>query len=415
MGARLASRFAWSICGLSIALAAIGQAMFLMSGHVPDSAHGDHGPDPVIGIAFVGVTTVGALIVSRQTSNTVGWLLLGQGAPTLLGTNGLGYGYVQYALEGPSRLLPGAAWVAWLTNWTNFVGIIAFGALFIIFPTGQVTSPRWRLALRGVLLTAVYVGLEEALRPGPLSYFPQVDNPLGVGQPGPIATAVANVAALFVGGGLLIGAVSILARFRRSRGIERQQLKWVAFAVALVAGYFLLMNVAGTIWPDASSDSVASRMIGIGWGLAVLSMPLALGIAVLRYHLYAIDRIINRTLVYAALSVLLALVYWASVVVLQQVLRPITSGSDLAIVGSTLGVAALFQPLRRRIQHDVDRRFYRQHYDAALTLEVFSSHLRHEVDLDALGAELVEVVHQTMQPVKASLWLRVSSPKTESA
>jgi hypothetical protein len=161
-------------------------------------------------------------------------------------------------------------------------------------------------------------------------------------------------------------------------------------------------------------NTTYSWLFGVAWALGVASMPLAIGIAVLRYRLYEIDRLINRTLVYALLTVGLGLTYWASVALLQQLLRPLTQGSDLAIVGSTLAVAALFQPLRHRIQQTVDRRFYRQRYDASRTLEAFSSRLREQVDLDSLGAELLAVVGQTMQPQRLSLWLRPPAKRSGS-
>jgi hypothetical protein len=413
-GARLASLVAWSGCGLSIVLAAIGWALFLMSGHVPDSAHGDHGMDPIIATAFVGLATVGALLVSRQPGNAVSWLLWTLGVSTLLATNGIGYGYVAYAVERSTPALPGAAWVAWLTNWVNTVGFVGLGVLCIIFPTGRVASRRWQPVLRGAILVAAVIGLEEALRPGPISYFPFLDNPLTHGGPSPIVTVALVTANAIVPAAMLVGAVSVLARFRHSRGVERQQIKWVAYAVTLVAGYFSLMGLMSSVIWDIPPNSPVNRAIGGGWALAVSSVPLALGVAILRYNLYAIDRIINRTLVYGVLSVCLALAYWGCVVVLQQIVRPITSGSDLAIVGSTLAVAALFQPLRSRIQQAVDRRFYRERYDAARTLEAFGSRLRDEVDLDSLSTELLEVVKRTIEPARVSLWLRPSVPERRS-
>jgi hypothetical protein len=194
---------------------------------------------------------------------------------------------------------------------------------------------------------------------------------------------------------LALGFAAVGLRFRRSRGIERQQLKWLVYAAS-----FLPLASVNSIVPVLGSWSLL-----VLWGV-VYTVPVAMGIAILRYRLYEIDLIIRRTVVYAAVTAVLALVYWGSVVILQQVLRPFTQGSDLSIVGSTLAVAALFLPLRQRIQTTVDRRFYRQRYDAARTLEAFSGRLREQLDLDALGTELLAVVDMTLQPQRRSLWLR---------
>jgi hypothetical protein len=181
--------------------------------------------------------------------------------------------------------------------------------------------------------------------------------------------------------------------------------------------YFALLIVASTLLPDiflTSTSPVSFVFWSVGWTAAIATLPVSIGIAILRYRLYDIDLIIRRTLVYGALTAALGLVYWASVLVLEQVLRSLTQGSELAIVGSTLAVAALFQPLRQRIQETVDRRFYRQHYDAGRTLEVFTSRLRDELDLDSLGAELLGVVGKTMRPERVSLWLRPPAKRRSS-
>jgi hypothetical protein len=231
------------------------------------------------------------------------------------------------------------------------------------------------------------------------NYLLPADNPLGVDWLGPVQGAVYLIAPFLF---ILPSIVAVVLRFRRSRGVERQQMKLLVFgALAFPIGIWLTnqrMRVPDELKPLFPG--------GLLFGLAVSSVPIAIGLAVLRYRLYEIDLIIRRTLVYGALTALLALAYWAGVLVLQQVLRPLTQGSDLAIVGSTLAVAALFQPLRRRIQEAVDRRFYRRRYDAVRTLEDFSSRLREQIDLDSLQSELVAVVGRTVQPAHASLWLR---------
>jgi hypothetical protein len=352
-------------------------------------------------------TTVGALVVSRQADNPIGWLMWGIGASALLGVSGFGYGYVAYALERPFAGLPAVAWAAWITNSTNPAGFVFAGLLFLLFPTGRPASRVWRPIVRGGALLTLVAPLSTALRPGPIEYFPTIDNPLGVeGAIGDLGTIASTLTLLVILALFLMGAASLLLRLHRAVSVERQQIKWFAYSATLVAVVYGLMDVSGRLWPELSEPGPVSTLVGIAWALAVVSMPLAIGVAVLRYRLYEIDRIINRTLVYGVLTLFLGLCYWLSVVVLQQVLRPLTQGSDLAIVGSTLAVAALFQPLRQRIQRTVDRRFYRQRYNAAQTLQAFSSRLREDVDIDSLGAELLGAVGQTMKPTRMSLWLR---------
>jgi hypothetical protein len=242
-----------------------------------------------------------------------------------------------------------------------------------------------------------------ALKPGELGnreIFESVPNPLGleiVGSPVGQALGLAAFGVLNVC--ILLAAVSMIVRFRRARGVERQQLKWFAVAAALLAAAFVV-NFTYQFVPELKGLQLVT---GLG---AFASVPLAVGIAILRHRLYDVDLLINRAVVYAFLSAGLALVYWASVVLLQQVLRPFTQGSELAIIGSTLAVAALFSPARQRIQTAVDQRFYRRKYDATKTLEAFSARLRQEVDLGNLSADALRVVHDTMQPTHVSLWLR---------
>jgi hypothetical protein len=242
------------------------------------------------------------------------------------------------------------------------------------------------------------IALIIALLPGPLADRPILQNPIG-GLPALAAVsdrAFLQIAILLTLQPLLVASgASLLVRFWRARGVERQQLKWIAYAIGVLVGTFLVtMSDAFGSWGDLLSN------------VAPLGVPLSMAVAVLRYRLYDIDVIIRRTLIYGLLTAALGLVYGAGVALSQQLLRPLTQGSDLAIVGSTLAVAGLFQPLRQRIQLIVDRRFYRQRYDAMRTLDAFSSCLRSEVDLDSLGAELLAVVDETMQPQRLSLWLR---------
>jgi hypothetical protein len=325
--------------------------------------------------------------------------------------NGIGYGYVHYAVFGRGySTLPGGVWAAWLTEWSNNFEFGLAPLIFLLFPTGRPPSDRWRPLVWIIVGLALLSAVVSATKPGPLSNFPDLANPAGQGGAvGAVVNALFNVVVV----GYLVWVVaagSVLVRFRNARGVERQQIKWFAYAVSLVA-VGIVAYIMDPLWLplvgiDPAQPPAWVALLGIYWSLTILALPLSIGVAILRYRLYDIDLIIRRTLIYGALTAALGLLYWGIVFVLQQLLRPLTQGSDLAIVGSTLAIAALFQPLRHRIQEVVDRRFYRQRYDASRTLEAFSSRLRHEVDLDSLGAELLEVVGHTMQPQRLSLWLR---------
>ena len=244
-----------------------------------------------------------------------------------------------------------------------------------------------------------------ALWPETAAGFDLTDNPLGI----EVATDVLNPVETIMYGLALVATISLLVRLRRSKGVERQQVKWFTYAVVVLATSALLAYVVlesiGIRWLEWVS--LVPVMVG------VVGLPVAVGIAILRYRLYNIDLLINRTLVYGSLTVVLALVYSGSVVLFQELFRTLTgSDSQFAVVVSTLAIAALFQPLRRRIQASIDRRFYRKKYDARKTLEAFSAKLRDETDLDSLSGDLTGVVKETMQPTHVSLWLR-SDPTLE--
>jgi hypothetical protein len=280
--------------------------------------------------------------------------------------------------------------------------------LALLFPDGRLPSARWR-AVAWVFAVVVVGGVAlVALSPGPLSGFEPIGNPFGLeGAPNFTALVEALVYTL-----TLVAVGSVFARLRRSRGVQRQQVKWFAYAASILATCaaltYLVSEATGAGW--VRWVSFVPAMVGF------VGLPLAVGIAVLRYHLYNIDLIINRTLVYGTLSVTLVLVYFGGVATTEALLRALTGQEQqpqLAVVVSTLVIAALFNPLRRRIQSFIDRRFYRRKYDARKTLEAFSAKLRDETDLDALNAELVGVVKETMQPAHVSLWLRPDTPPKE--
>ena len=360
--------------------------------------------------------TVGAVIVAHQPRNRIGWLCCTVGL--LVGPAFFAHDYAWYALVHRPGSLPGGLAMAWLSQWPSAVAyglVVTF--LLLLFPDGRLVSPRWRIVAWAAAADLAGLSAWIAFAPGPLSAvgLETVPNPLGIQWPGPpprLLEAIARQAlellialsALLI----LLSAASMVVRFRRARGVERQQLKWFTYA-PLVAVLVWLISSIPALMSEAPSVVVVLRVYIAGAIIAV-GIPLAIGIAVLRYRLYDIDRLINRTLVYGLLTVLLALVYAAGVFLLGPLLNPAGGESALAVAASTLAVAAFFQPARRRVQAGVDRRFNRRRYEATKSVAAFSTRLRDEIDLDTLSAELLAVVNQTMEPTRASLWLRPSAP-----
>ena len=295
----------------------------------------------------------------------------------------------------------------WL--WVPSVGLLAT-YVFLLFPNGRLPSRRWRpLAwLSGVVIVSVSVGV--MLSPGSLDMPRGMRNPFGL-EASSWVTTVAYAILPLLPLCMLASALSLVLRYRRSKGDERQQIKWIAFAASLVALVYLIAMVASFIHPSEAWTTVGSvwwlNLLTIAALLSFVTIPIAVGFAVLKYRLYDIDLIINRTLVYGSLTVTLVALYFGVIVVLQRLFVLLTGEkSTLAVVASTLLIAALFNPLRRRIQSFIDRSFYRGKYDAAKTLEGFSVKLRDETDLEALNNDLVGVVRDTMAPAHVSLWLR---------
>jgi len=323
--------------------------------------------------------------------------------------------YSEYGLARPGSVpFPVTVYAllyAWL--WVPAVGLMGI-YLILLFPDGRLPSKRWRPL---VWFSGALIVLESAaifLTPGPLD-LEQVQNPFGL-EGHPWVTSVALVLLPLLALCMVASAVSLVMRYRRSGGEVRQQIKWIAFAGSFMGLlYFGTMSVGSALWLLSGPETPADLGSRSWWGvllenvmvLSFAGVPVAIGFAVLRYRLYDIDLIINRALVYVSLTVLLAAVYAGGVVGLQAVLRGLTGQeATLAVVASTLAIAAMFNPLRHRVQGFVDRRFYRRKYDAAKTLAAFSARLRDETDLDALGHDLVGVARETMQPEHASLWLR---------
>jgi hypothetical protein len=353
---------------------------------------------------------VGALIASRHPRNPVGWILLADGL--LWTASEMLDSYSVYGMASPGSLpfpLGAAALNNWL--WVPSVGLLAT-YVFLLFPNGRLPSRRWRpLAwLSGVVIASVSVGV--ALSPGPLQGLGGVQNPFGLLKPWMMPAFLAILLLLPLC--ILASAASLVFRYRRSRGEQRQQLKWIVFAAAFVGLSYMIAMVLSFVFPSESWFAPGSPLwldlVAYEAVLSFVAIPIAVGFAILKYRLYNIDLLINRTLVYGSLTATLALIYFGGVVGLQYAFRALTAqGSTLAVVASTLAIAALFNPLRRRVQSFVDRRFYRRKYDAAKTLAAFSTRLREETDLDALRDDVVEVVRDTMQPEHVSLWL---SPET---
>jgi hypothetical protein len=349
--------------------------------------------------------TLGVLIVSRRPGNVIGWIFL---ILSVAGSLQMFFGqYATVALISDSKQLPGGAFAAWLSTLMQSTFVYPILFLILLFPTGKLLSPRWRVVgwAAGVVIVASVVTL--ALRPGPIENFPSARNPFG----GPPFVEWVEAAGGVLGPACFVAAiVSLILRFRRSRGEERQQIKWFAYASALGFMAILFVTLFDLPVADERTDALLEHLV---WTVAPLSLPVSAGIAILRYRLYDIDVIINRTLVYGTLTALLAAVYFGGVAATQAIVRTLTGQQEqpqLAIVVSTLLIAALFNPLRRHIQSFIDRRFYRRKYDAAKTLEAFSAKLRDETDLDALSDDLVGVVRETMQPAHISLWLRPETP-----
>jgi hypothetical protein len=296
------------------------------------------------------------------------------------------------AVERPGSL-PFPVFVAWVYSWSWYPAVILLLFVPLLYPTGRVPGRRWRSLLLAEIAVAAIVTGVYMLDPGPLDGDEKLPvNPIGVEPLGTVADHLGPVLALTAVAFIVLGIVSLVIRFRRSRDVERQQIKIMALAAALV-----LAGILSTFTAASASDVI--------FAATILLFPGAVGVAMLRYRLYDVDRVINKTIVYGALTAVLAGAYAGLVLACQALFSTFAGGSKLAIAISTLLVAALFMPLRRRIQGFVDRRFYRRRYDAARTLERFTARLREEVDLDALNEDLLSVVRETMQPVRVSLWL----------
>jgi hypothetical protein len=395
MSGRMAGWSAWGIWALTV----LAMVLTLLLAALNASASSLRNM-VFVSLVILAFSTVGALIGSRRPENPIGWLFCSGAFAWILGELALEYGV--YALITAPGTLPVGVWAAWFGGWARGMGwflIVAF--LLLLFPNGRLPSPRWRPVLWGAVgyvgFFTVVIWLSPVSNDTRLAF---VRNPLRLEIE--IINFLLELLYLTIPLLLVAGAAAVIVRFRRSGGAERQQLKWFAYAVAVMFILFVLwfsLALAGLVVADALVFTVP-----------LLGLPIAVGVAILRYHLYDIDLLVNRTLVYGSLTALLAATYLGGVVLMQGTFRVLTGQeSQLAIVASTLLIAALFVPLRRRVQFFIDRRFYRRRYDAVRTLQDFSSRLRERTDLDNLNTALLLVVRETVQPSHVSLWLRPAS------
>jgi len=385
---------AWTMCGLSLTLTGLGLLLLVRSLPDPRAWGFDYWVENIV--VAVGFSTVGAIIAPRAR-NAVAWVLCSLG---LLG--GIRLASAQYAIHSllvDPGSLPYGEVPAWLTTWVwvPHIGLLVFMAL--LFPDGRLAGRRWRWVAWSNLVVALAGAALAAFAPGPVFGIQAIGNPLG-------SDALPNLdqlieALVYIFG--MLAATSLVVRLGRVGPVQRQQIKWFVYALTIgslgaVCGY-VISPEPGTSWVG---------LVGFVLIMAsILGMPVAIAFAILRYRLYDIDRLINRTLVYGLLSSSLGLAYALMVLVIGQLFGGMGGRTpSWAIAAATLAVAAAFQPARRRVQEAVDRRFYRRRYDAARTIEAFSGRLRHHTDLPTLSGELLAVVDQTMRPTTASLWLR---------
>jgi len=395
MSYRTAAWLAWAAWVLSIALTGLALLLLALNLSHPNTHIYDYWFNNTMIVITV---TVGAIVASRRPENPVGWLLCLSGV--VVGISHFGSQYAIYALLARPDSLPAGEAFAWISSWILpiLIGLDVF--TFLLFPTGRLPSRRWRW-LGWLTVAFVFVGVVSgAFSPGPVDGLGPLRNPLGIESFTNSYKAVLYPMAPFL---FAASALSVFVRLRRATGVERQQIKWFAYTAGATAiasvPQIVTLAIDTPVWFERAQFAMFTA--------AGTATTISIGIAILRYRLYDIDVIINRTLVYGPLTATLVAVYFGGIVVLQRLFVTLTGErSALAVVTSTLLIAALFNPLRRRIQSFIDRRFYRSRYDARKTLEAFSLTLRDETDLEALNADLVGVARETMQPEHVSLWLR---------
>jgi hypothetical protein len=352
-------------------------------------------------IAALTLVAVAELICRRRPRHVVAWmfLLLGLSAEILF----VDQNYGLYGTLTVPGAVPAAGLVMWISTWTWALPVSALVVALLVFPDGRPISPRWWIVAWLSLVTGVLQGFADAYRTPLVLTDLHLDSPLGTPFPLDVLNVVSGIGTLGWSAATLVAGASLVVRFRRASGIERQQLKWVAYG-CVIATATLVFGSLGYASPDVASFGAGVAALG------VLLIPISAALAILRYRLYDIDIVIERTLVYGATTAAIAVAFFGGLVLLQAALRPITSGSELAVAASTLVSFALFQPIRRWIQQIVDRRFYRSRYDAARTLDAFAEDVRDDVDLESVRGHLIAATGRTMSPAHASLWLRERTP-----
>ena len=387
---RVATWLAWSVGTVTLLILVLSLLVILLGWSTPLPRGWTPWRDQAVSLlGIIGAPILGGLVASRRPHNPYGWLLLGFGLGLAL--QHLGRTCAAYAVVAePGSLLVAPHKISDLLEQGGPLALALAPFLLMLFPTGRLPSRRWRplawiSAMSGAALLALNIIF---IRPD---------------EVGGVTTAITILVATVIFASIVLSAISLFSRYRRASGVERQQLKWFALAAVVIGVYTIAGGLLG--YEQLLSEGVWTLLEAV----TTTALYVAVGIAILRYRLYNIDVVINRTLFYASLTAMLALIYFGGVTATQGIFRTLTGQEEqpqLAIVVSTLVIAALFQPLRRRIQSFIDRRFYRRKYDARKTLEAFSAKLRDETNLDALNDELVKVVRETLQPAYVSVWLR---------
>lgn len=399
------AHLAWGLCGLSVMMFAGALAFQLFTLDEPvGGVFGSRGLTTLPGAVFV---LLGALLATRQPRNSIGWMLLAAGF--VAAVQQLAREYATYGLLTGRSELVSPTTAGWISNW-SWVPLVALMGVFVIlyFPDGHLPSKAWRHIARAATVAVILATVGSMIDPGPMDSGVVVLNPYAVEHPPWLAELVLNGGLMLLNLGIVGGFASLVVRFRRTSGIERAQIKWLALGAGSLAAVLLLST---PVFLTQTTESLAYRILANATIIALGALPIAIAIAILRYQLYDIDRIISRTIVYGVLTSLLAAGYIVVVLIIRSLL-PVADDSPLVVATSTLAMVALFRPLRARLQTIVDRRFNRAGYDAALTVERFGSRLRSEVDLDEITTDLVAVARQTLQPAHVSLWLRGSEERT---
>ena len=385
---------------LLAAVAAIGVAAAVLGNLLYPAAAFDIVATVLFTLTIASVAGVGAFLVARVPTNRIGWLLLAAGTLFAVGVFSGGYSAGSVASGGG---WPMTAWFTWLANAVFVVPVVIVGAAVpAVFPDGHLPSPRWRWLAWLLVIGTALATVGPAFSPGPINDSKSIENPFGVPALEPYLAAINSVATLTALPAFLGAFAAVGSRFRHGSSVERQQIKWLLAAALVGAIAFPVAFLTAIVLPSTVLGDIAWSVGFIG----LIALPIAIGIAILRYHLYEIDRLISRTIGWAVVTGLLVALFAGLVVVLQAALAPLTNESTIAVAASTLMAFALFQPLRRRVQRAVDRRFDRARYDGQRTVDAFAERLRDEVDLGTLRGALVATAEGAVRPTGAHLWLR---------